>query len=85
MTEILVVFISQLSFNFLRALSNRHEAHGIKAKAVILSFFIQILWLVSTSLGVKAMIDSDVTVIISYLLGGTIGVYLNFYIKVGTK
>lgn len=83
--DIIIVFISQLTFNFLRALSNRHEAHGIKAKAVVLSFFIQILWLVSTSLGVKAMLDSDITVIIAYLFGGTIGVYLNFYIKVGTK
>lgn len=82
MNSIITVFTAQLLFQFFRSLNGRHEAHGLKYKAVMLTTIIQILWLVSTTLGVKAMLELDYMTMTAYVIGGTLGVYMNFYVKV---
>ncbi len=80
--ECIVVFISQLLFSLSRNISNRAVIKERVSLSVILTGVIQSLWLVGTFIGVQGMMNSNYIVISSYLLGGMLGTYLNFKIKV---
>ena len=80
--ELFIIFMSQLLFQLSRSLGARFEAHNHRWKATLFAGIIQSFWLISTYLGVRAMIDSDWVTICGYLVGGMLGVFLNFYVKV---
>ena len=82
MLECTIVFISQLLFSLLRNLGNRALIKENVILSVVLTGVIQILWLVSTFLGVQGMMSFNIPLIILYLLGGMLGTYFNFKFKV---
>jgi hypothetical protein len=51
-------------------------------KSMLYTFFIQASWLVSSAIGINAMVQGDWVVVTFYLLGGVFGTYLNFKILV---
>ena len=81
MLELLVLF-SQLLFNLFRGISNRALVKEKVLLSVLLTGAIQITWLLSTYLGLKGIFDTEPTLVISYLIGGMLGTYLNFKFKI---
>ena len=61
MIELIILFISQLIFSFARTLNVRYTANENVLKSILTSTLIKITWLVSSSLGVKGVLDGDVT------------------------
>lgn len=44
------------------------------------TFIIQVLWLITTYLGVKAVDELRWDIIAAYMSGGVIGVYINYWL-----
>lgn len=51
-------------------------------KSMFYTFAIQASWLVSSAIGINAFLDGNIIVVAFYLLGGVLGAWLNFKIKV---
>jgi len=71
----LLIFVLQFLFQLTRTLGTRYVARDNIKGSVIISFFIQGLWLTTTFLGVKFMAEMDWIGITGYMLGGLLGVY----------
>lgn len=80
--ELIILFISQLVFSFSRTLNVRYTAKENVLKSIITSVFIKITWLISSSLGVKGVLDGDYLLIFVYIISGILGDYLSFKIKI---
>ena len=78
---ILVIFTLQLLFQFSRSLGTRYLAKDNMHAVASWGFVIQVLWLVTTWLGVKAMDAMDPYLISAYLIGGVLGIYLNYWVS----
>lgn len=78
----IIVFVLQIVFEFLRSVNVRYTSRDLVFMAVLTGFFVKMLWLFTTFMGVKSMIDGDYFVAMMYVLGGTIGSYLSFKIKI---
>ncbi len=77
-----VVFITQFAFIFFKYLNIRIIAKAHVFKSVFMTFLIQSTWLISTAIGVKAIWDAEVVIIIAYLLSGMLGSYFSFKVSV---
>lgn len=73
MKELIILFISQLIFSFARTLNVRYTANENVLKSILTSTLIKITWLVSSSLGVKGVLDGDVTLMLVYVISGILG------------
>ena len=82
MNEFMLIFVLQFFFQLTRTLGTRYVAKDNIAGSVILSFFIQALWLTTTFLGVKFMAEMDWMGITGYMLGGLLGVYISMKIRI---
>ena len=82
MIEAVAVFISQLLLVFFKHLNVRMIAKHKVAKAVIVTGAIQVSWLVSSALGIKGFLESNYLLVCIYIIGGMIGSFLNFKIKI---
>ncbi|WP_419768551.1 hypothetical protein [Arcobacter sp.] len=80
--EIAAVFISQLLLIFLRLVNVRLVVKGQVLKSMVYTLLIQFAWLISSAIGIKALLDNDLITVCFYLAGGVAGSYLNFKIKV---
>jgi len=80
--ELVILFISQLVFSFSRTLNVRYTAKENVLKSITTSVFIKITWLISSSLGVKGVLDGDYLLIFVYIVSGILGDYLSFKIKI---
>jgi hypothetical protein len=49
---------------------------------VITSTLIKLTWLVSSSIGVKSVIDGNIIMCFAYVISGLIGDYLSYKIKI---
>ncbi len=78
---VLTIFVLQLLFQFSRSLGTRYLAKDNMHAAAAWGFAIQVLWLITTWLGVKAMDDMDYSMISAYLTGGVVGIYLNYWVS----
>lgn len=79
----LIVFVSKLIFLVSRTWNVRAIAEGDMKKTMVSSFIVDVIWLVSISVGVDSMhkiiTNFDmryIPVIISSVAGGLLGVYL---------
>lgn len=80
--QIAAVSVSQMALIFFKHLTVRTVvAHQI-VKSMFFTFAIQTSWLISSAIGIKAFLDGNIVVVAFYLLGGVIGAWLNFKIKV---
>lgn len=78
----LVIFIAQLSLVFFKHLTVRAVTDHNVLKSMIFTAMIQISWLVSSALGINALLNSEYFNIFAYVAGGVVGTFLNFKIKV---
>jgi len=82
MMEQIILVISQLTFSFCRTLNVRYTSRDMILPSIITSTLVKITWIVSTYLGINAMINKDFTTIALYVVFGVIGDYLSFKIKI---
>lgn len=80
--QVLLVFTSQFFLIFSRVLNVRLIMTNAKWKSVFTGFIIQVSWLISSALGVVAVIDSNYWVIVAYFVGGAVGTYLSLCLKI---
>ncbi|MCK5111080.1 MAG: hypothetical protein KAQ94_06120 [Arcobacteraceae bacterium] len=78
----LTIAIFQILLVFFKHLNIRIIVKEKISISMFLTFMIQLSWLVSSSLGISAFLDSDYILVTVYLLSGVIGTYLNFKVKV---
>ena len=73
----LCVLIAQIAFLYLRTINVKAVAHNKMWPAIVSGVGIGVAWLVSTAIGVNAMMKLEsVWPILSHLLGGALGTYL---------
>lgn len=77
-----LVFISQLAFSFSRTLNTRYVSKDKKMAVILTGFAVKCAWLITTHLGINAMMNSDYKTIVAYLIGGVIGDAISLYIKI---
>lgn len=80
--ELISLIISQFVFSFSRTLNVRYTAKENVLMGIITSTLIKLTWLVSSSIGVKSVIDGDITMCICYIVSGLVGDYLSYKIKI---
>ena len=80
--KLLVVFITQLIFGFVRNLNTRYVSSGNVLLSVITGFIVKTTWLIASYLGIVAIIEQNYIIAIFYIIGGVLGDYLSFKIKI---
>lgn len=80
--QILTVFISQMLLIFFKHINIRLIVAKEVAKSMLYTFLIQASWLLSSAIGINALLEHNYLVVGFYLLAGVLGTYLNFKIKV---
>ena len=75
------LIISQFIFSFSRTLNIRYTAKENVLMGIITSTLIKLTWLISTSIGLKSVIEGDILMCIAYIISGLIGDYLSYKIK----
>lgn len=81
MIEQIILIASQLTFSFCRTLNVRYTSRDKILPSLITSTLIKTTWIISTYLGINAMINMDFVTIVVYILFGVVGDYLSFKIK----
>jgi len=79
--EMMYLIISQFIFSFSRTLNIRYTAKENVLMGIITSTLIKLTWLISTSIGLKSVIEGDILMCIAYIISGLIGDYLSYKIK----
>lgn len=82
MLTVFAIFISQLVLVFFKHITIRAIAQHKVGLTAIYTGIIQSAWLVSSALGINALLTGDWLVVFVYILGGIIGSILQFKIKV---
>lgn len=80
--QIVAVSLSQLSLIFFKHITVRTVVAKQIVKSMFFTFAIQASWLISSAIGIKAYLDGNYVVVAAYLIGGVVGTWLNFKIKV---
>lgn len=80
--ELISLIISQFVFSFSRTLNVRYTAKENVLMGVITSTLIKLTWLISSSIGVKSVIDGNIIMCFAYVISGLIGDYLSYKIKI---
>ena len=81
-SKYLILIISQIVFSFSRTLNVRYTAKEKITHTLITGVVIKLTWLVSSAIGINALINQDYTTAIIYVISGVLGDYLSFKIKV---
>ena len=80
--NIITLIISQLLFSFSRTLNVRYSSKDKVLMSVLTGVIIKSTWLLSSYLGINAIINADYLTAFVYVLSGVIGDYLFFKIKI---
>jgi hypothetical protein len=80
--QIVAVSTSQAVLIFFKHINIRVIVARQIIKSMFYTFAIQASWLVSSAIGINAFLDGNIIVVAFYLLGGVLGAWLNFKIKV---
>lgn len=67
------IFILQLLFQLFRVLGTRYVVNGNIVATTVVTIVIQALWLLTTAIGVSAVMDTNWYDITGYMLGGVVG------------
>ena len=71
-----VLAIIQIAFNLLKLLEIKYGYDGDIKRTLIVGFFLAIVWLFSTAIGVSAVIQLDYVMMIVYVISSMFGKYL---------
>lgn len=82
LAEIILLVFSQFVFSFSRTLNVRYTAKEKIVMSIATSTLIKLTWLVSSSIGVKSVIEGDWLVAGVYVVSGLVGDYASFKIKI---
>jgi len=74
--EKVILILSQLVFSYARTVNVIHNSKGLMIPSLISGTVVKITWLLSTYLGVNALITKDYLSVLLYLLAGVLGDYL---------
>lgn len=80
--EIIVLTVSQLLFSFSRTLNVRYTSKDKVLMSIVTSTIIKSTWLVSSYLGINAIIKGDYVTAIIYVISGLVGDWLSFKVKI---
>lgn len=80
--QIAAVSISQMALIFFKHVNVRVIVAEQVMRSMFYTFMIQGSWLISSAIGIKAMMDSNWLIVAFYLAAGVLGTWLNFKIKV---
>ena len=69
----LTIFVLQLLFQLFRVLSTRFVVNGSILATSVTTLILQALWLITTAIGVQAVVSTDWKTIAGYMIGGVIG------------
>ena len=75
MTYVLLAFI-QITFNLLKILEIKYSYDENMKMTLLVGFFLAIVWLFSTAIGVSAVIKLDYVMMIDYVISSMFGKYL---------
>ena len=82
MINYIILITSQIIFSFSRTLNVRYTAKEKIVQTLATGIVIKITWLVSSAIGINALINQDYITAIIYIVSGVLGDYLSFKIKV---
>ena len=85
MLEALIVFIAQLLLVFFKHLGIRAISNGRVLLTSMYTVAIQSLWLLSSALGINALLNHEWLIVLAYISGGVIGSLLQFRITIKDK
>ena len=71
-----ITFSTSLIFIYLRTINVKQVAEGHMVPAIISGFGVGTAWLVSTAVGVSAMLTFEVWPIMGHLAGGAVGTFM---------
>lgn len=80
--QVIAVSISQMALIFFKHVNVRVLVAEQIGRSMFYTFWIQFSWLISSAIGIKAMMDSNWVIVAFYLAAGVLGTWLNFKIKV---
>jgi hypothetical protein len=81
----LIIFTTQLLLVFFKYIAIRAILKNSIFQTLVFTFFIQSCWLISSALGINALLNYEWLSVISYIAGGILGSYLQFKIKLKGK
>ena len=76
MIDFCLMFMAQLLFQLARVYSTRVISKDHVVITLVMTFFVQILWLITTAMGVHAAFEMDIPQITAYMIGGLLGTYM---------
>lgn len=77
-----LLIISQLVFSFTRTLNVRYTSKDRVLMSIITSTIIKATWLLSTYIGVTALMDGSILTCLVYVCSGVLGDWLSFKVKI---
>ena len=72
----LLLAVIQVAFNLLKLLEIKYSYDEDMKRTLIVGFFLAIVWLFSTAIGVSAVIQLDYIMMIVYVISSMFGKYL---------
>lgn len=72
----LLLSIIQIAFNLLKLLEIKYSYDEDMKMTLLVGFFLAIVWLFSTAIGVSAVIQLDYVMMIDYVISSIFGKYL---------
>jgi len=71
-----ILAIIQIAFNLLKLLEIKYSYDEDMKRTLLVGFFLAIVWLFSTAIGVSAVIQLDYIMMIVYVISSMFGKYL---------
>jgi hypothetical protein len=84
MTYVLLAYI-QITFNLLKILEIKYSYDENMKMTLLVGFFLAIVWLFSTAIGVSAVIKLDYIMMIDYVISSMFGKYLALKLRKNWK
>ena len=82
MAETIILILSQIIFSFSRTLNVRYTSKDKVLHSILSGILIKSTWLVSSFIGINAIINKDYLTAILYVFSGVLGDYLSFKVKI---
>lgn len=81
MNEFILVFIFQVSYIVIKFMGIRHIVGDNLISRLCVTSVASVVWLITTSLGVREMIEGNYLIVLPYVLGSIVGVVLEHYVR----
>ena len=76
-----IVFCSQVAYMFIKILGVRYMVKNNLPRRLLITSIANIVWLITTSIGVNQMIQGNYLIIVPYVIGSLLGVILEDKIR----